>query len=283
MADQTTINKEVKVENKETLQVREFSIDGFRDQECMVTRELPLAICLNGQALVTLLCSPADPLFLAIGMLFSEGIIKGKEDIKDIRIKEEKEKIEVEVEVKNATRIGARFKPLIASGGAKRGSSCNLATAINIPCMESPVKVSASSIFNMVSEFLVRSETYLTTTGVHSAALCDSQKILVFNDDIGRHNAIDKVLGQCLWEGIPLKDRLMITSGRISSEILLKVAKGGIPIIISKAAPTDLGVRLAKDFRMTLVGMVRNCRMNVYSHSSRVVLDQFETENRTAL
>ena len=105
---------------------------------------------------------------------------------------------------------------------------------------------------------------------MHSAALCDNRDILVFAEDIGRHNAIDKIFGECILRDIPTDDRIVITSGRIPSEILLKVARRKIPIIISISAPTDLGVRLATDLGMTLIGFVRGKRMNVYTNGWRV-------------
>jgi FdhD protein len=121
-----------------------------------------------------------------------------------------------------------------------------------------------------VREFQHRSQVYRTTGGVHSAALCDTGSILLFNEDIGRHNAIDKIFGECILRDISVDDRIIITSGRVSSEILLKVIKRNIPILISKSAPTDLGVRLANDLGVTLVGFVRGERMNVYSNGWRV-------------
>ncbi len=123
----------------------------------------------------------------------------------------------------------------------------------------------------MVKEFQDCSQVYRITGGVHSAALCDTGSILVFADDIGRHNAIDKIFGQSLLENIPTRDRIILTSGRISSEILLKVAKRNIPIIISKSAPTNLAVRLANDLGITLIGFVRGKRMNAYTNDWRIV------------
>jgi len=114
------------------------------------------------------------------------------------------------------------------------------------------------------------SRVFKATGGVHSAALCDTQNILVFSEDIGRHNAIDKIFGECILEDIPTDEHLIITSGRVSSEILLKVAKRSIPILISKSAPTNLGVRLADDLGITLIGFVRGERMNVYTNKWRV-------------
>jgi FdhD protein len=106
---------------------------------------------------------------------------------------------------------------------------------------------------------------------VHSAALCDTKSILVFSEDIGRHNAIDKVFGECLLKDIPIHDRLLVTSGRVSSEILSKAAKRRIPLLISKSAPTNLGVQLANEVGITLIGFVREKRMNVYTHRWRVL------------
>jgi FdhD protein len=111
------------------------------------------------------------------------------------------------------------------------------------------------------------------TGGVHSAALCDTRNIIVLSEDIGRHNAVDKIFGECILNDITTDDHIIITSGRVTSEILLKVAKRNIPIIVSKCAPTNLGVRLAADLGVTLVGFVRGKRMNVYTHAGRIATD----------
>jgi FdhD protein len=135
------------------------------------------------------------------------------------------------------------------------------------------MEVPAQDVFTLVGKFQHRSHVFRTTGGVHSAALCDTKSILLFSEDIGRHNAIDRIFGECLLRNIPTDDRIIITSGRISSEILLKVARRNITIIISKSAPTDLGVRLADDLGITLLGFVRGKRMNAYSNDWRIVRD----------
>jgi FdhD protein len=136
--------------------------------------------------------------------------------------------------------------------------------------VESQTKISALEVFELVMEFQHRSQIFRTTGGVHSAALCDTKSILVFSEDIGRHNAIDKIFGECILKDIPTDDRIIVTSGRVSSEILLKAVKRNIPLLISKSAPTDLGVKLANDLGVTLIGFVRGKRMNVYSNDWRV-------------
>ena len=138
---------------------------------------------------------------------------------------------------------------------------------------ESQIRVRSQEIFDLVKGFQHHSLIFKTTGGVHSAALCDNRNILLFADDIGRHNAVDKIFGEALLKDIPTDDRIILTSGRIPSEILLKVAKRRIPIIISVSAPTNLGVKLAADLGITLIGFVRGKRMNVYTNDWRILTD----------
>ena len=162
------------------------------------------------------------------------------------------------------------FKRIISSG-CGRGASFYSAADATSQKVESQMEISTDEVFALVNEFQHGSEVYLATHGVHSAALCDRKSILVFSEDIGRHNAIDKIFGKCLLEDIPTDDRVVITSGRISSEILHKVAKRGIPIIISISVPTNLGVRIADNLGITLISSVRGKRMNVCTNGWRIV------------
>ncbi len=244
--------------------------EGRNNIEDMVAREFPLTIVLNNQELVTLLCSPADLKYLAVGFLFSEGLLNSKDEIKKVLVDERRGIVRVETEESVELARDVLFRRLITSG-CGRGASFYSAADASGQKIESQVEMSAHDVFTLVGDFQHRSHIYRTTGGVHSAALCDTKSILVFSEDIGRHNAIDKIFGECILKDIPTDERVVITSGRISSEILLKVAKRGIPIVISKSAPTDLGVRLANDSGITLVGFVRGKRMNIYTNSWRIV------------
>jgi FdhD protein len=168
----------------------------------------------------------------------------------------------------------ALFKRLITSG---RGSGASFYSVTDVQGqvkVESRVKISTLEVLALVNEFQQRSQIYRATGGVHSAALCDMENILVFSEDIGRHNAIDKIFGECILNDIATEDHIIITSGRVSSEILLKVARRNVPIIVSKSAPTNLGLRLAADLGVTVVGFVRGRRMNVYTHAGRIATDE---------
>lgn len=240
----------------------------------VVAREFPLTIVLNNQELVTLLCSPANMGYLAVGFLFSEGLLRGKDDIKKILVDEERGVARVETEGGEEVGRDAIFKRLISSGcgrGAHFYSAADVRGRVRI---ESRVEVSPQEVLALVNEFQRRSGVYRATGGVHGAALCDSTRVLVFGEDIGRHNALDKVFGECILNDIATDDRIVVTSGRMSSEMLTKVARGNVPIIVSRSAPTDMGLKLASDLGVTIVGFARGRRMNVYTHDWRIVTDE---------
>lgn len=234
-----------------------------------VVRESPLTIILNNRELVTLLCTPADLKYLAVGFLAAEGLIKSKDEIKQIVVDDQRGVVRVTTEAEDTESSERLFKRLITSG-CGRGAAFYSAADVAQLKVESLTSIAASEVFALAGAFQRRSETYHATGGVHSAALCDNRGILVFHEDIGRHNAIDKIFGECLLKDITTADHLILTSGRISSEILLKIARRNVPILISKSAPTTLAVRLATDLGVTLVGFVRGQRMNVYTNAWRV-------------
>ena len=258
----------------EGVSVLRLSQTGGTYVEDVVASESPLTIILNNRELATLLCSPTDMKYLAVGFLFSEGLLRSKDDVRNIIIDEQRGVVRVETAGKEGLEGDAPFRRFIASGCGRGVSFYNVADVRDHLKVESQLKVAMSGILALVHEFQHRSQTYRTTGGVHSAALCDAREILVFSEDIGRHNAIDKIVGECILNGTATDDRIIVTSGRVSSEILVKVARRNIPIIVSKSAPTTLGLKLATQLGVTLVGFVRGRRMNVYSHDWRISRDE---------
>jgi FdhD protein len=234
-----------------------------------VVAEYALTVHLDKKELVTLLCSPQKLEYLALGFLCSEGLIKGKMDLKEIVLDENQGVIKIATAEHAKTAKDRESKRLIGSSGGRGISSPSL----DHHKIESTLTITPVEIFSLIEEFVHRSEVFEATGGVHSAALCDTQHILVFSEDIGRHNAIDKVFGECLLKALPTDDHIVITSGRVSSEIVNKVVKRNIPILISKSAPTNRGVKLAANLDITLIGFVREGRMNLYTHTRRVVSD----------
>ncbi|MBM4432834.1 MAG: formate dehydrogenase accessory sulfurtransferase FdhD [Chloroflexi bacterium] len=258
------------MESVEKFPVQRVTRDGKRDAEDLVTAEFPLTIILNNRELVTLLCSPSELDYLAIGFLSSEGLLKGKDEIKKVVVDDVRGVVRVET-TKEEKELADLFKRFITSG-CGRGASFYSAADIQQTKVESKITISAAEIFSLVKEFQHRSLTYRATGGVHSAALCDAKSILLFSEDIGRHNAVDKIFGRCILQGIPTDNHIILTSGRISSEILFKVAKRNIPVLVSISAPTNLGVKLAADLGITLIGFVRGEKMNAYANSWRITV-----------
>ena len=256
----------------EQVNILRLTEDSVSETEDIVVREFPLTIVLNDQELVTMLCSPANQKELAVGFLYSEGLIESREEIKNVTLHEGTGVIRVETEGGYELDREVLFNRLITSG-CGRGASFYSATDVTDKQVESLIQVSIGEILALTRGFQHRSETYRATGGVHAAALCDTTNVLVFSEDIGRHNAMDKVFGECLLKDIPTDDHLVITSGRISSEILLKVARRNIPVLVSKSAPTNLGVKMANELGVTLVGFVRGKRANVYTNTWRIAHD----------
>ncbi|MEE8353150.1 MAG: formate dehydrogenase accessory sulfurtransferase FdhD [Dehalococcoidales bacterium] len=253
--------------------VLRFTKEGSSRVEEAVAEEFPLTVVLNDQELVTLLCSPMDLKYLAVGFLLSEGLLAGKDDVAKIVVDDRTGVVRVETRGETDTDRERLFKRLITSGCGRGATFYRAADAEGLTIVDSAAEITPGDIFRLTSEFQHHSQLYLSTHGVHSAALCDGARMEVFYEDLGRHNAVDKVFGRCLLDDISTDGRLLISSGRVSSEILLKVAKRNIPIVVSIAAPTDAAVELADSLGVTLVGSVRGGKMSVYSHDRRVCGD----------
>lgn len=248
-------------------EVRQFSKLGFHGVKTPVVRELPLTIYLNGEELVTVLASPEHLEELVAGYLLSEGIISHSHDIKTLDVHIDQQRAQV-VTREPIPKGKTSLKPLVASGGAKGSLNYGTPSLASLP--ESGLRVDAQNIIRLMSNFLQCSTSYHETRGIHGAALSDGETILIFREDIGRHNALDKVFGWSLLNGVETKDRVVLTTGRISSEIALKVARRGATMLLTKAVPTDLGILVANQCGMTLVGRVNDGGFTVYSHGFRV-------------
>ncbi len=240
----------------------------------VVVDEFPLTVFVNGEEWVTMLCTPRDLLELAVGFLRSEGIIRERQDLLDHFIDEEQGTIELQVVEVPSLFEKLRGKRTLTSGCAAGTLFYKVTDTLDIPFIDSDVKLPASSVFGLMAEMQREADLFKETGGAHVAALATPEGVVKVMNDIGRHNAVDKVVGACLLEDMPTKDKIVLCSGRISSEMLLKSARHGIPIVISRTAPTALAVRLAREVGVTVCGFARNFRMNVYSYPHRIVADR---------
>jgi FdhD protein len=235
-----------------------------------VTKEKPFTILVNGEELVTLLCTPKDLEALAIGFLLSQGLVVNKGDVREILLGQRGEYVNVELKKSRPISSFIMGKRIIGSGCGKEISFYDTRDVLNSQPITSQIKVRVREIFSLMKEFHQTSHLFKLTGGVHSAALSEGENIEVFAEDIGRHNAIDKILGKCFLDNIPLEDKIILTTGRVTSEIVVKIIRQKIPIIISQSAPTDLALSFAEKMKVTLIGFVRGTRMNIYTHKFRI-------------
>lgn len=255
------------VEKLSVIKIKDHQRQVFDD---LVVSEIPLTINIGENELVTLLCCPLDLEDLLTGFLFSSGLIKKTEDIKNIVINHQQWIAYVDLAQKDMDQ-NLVFKRLYTSGCGRGTIFYNASDIINRVKVALGFKISSDRINELVFDFQKMSELYLKTGGVHGAALATDKGISIFKEDIGRHNAIDKVIGRALRENIDFTNTIIISSGRISSEVLLKTQKCRVPVVVSKSAPTNQAVKLAKDMDITLVGFARGNRMNIYSKEERIV------------
>lgn len=235
-----------------------------------VAIERNITLYLNGEEFITLMCTPVMVRELAVGLLLSEKMVSENEDIKEIDFNEVDGIVSIKIRDYSKNAIEKIAHAALTSGCGRGLATDFLKGFTNEQKVVSSLSIPAKDISSIARDFINMSIAYKETGGVHSAALWDGKRIEVFCEDIGRHNAVDKVFGYCLLNNISSKDKIVLTSGRISSDILLKVSRRGAPMIISRNAPTSLSVEMAYFLGVTLVGFVRGERMNVYTHPSRV-------------
>ncbi len=235
-----------------------------------VPREAAITLYLNDEELATLLVTPQKLRELAVGFLFSEGILKKLSDLKQVLVDDKKGIVWVETVRK--TYMGKLLhKRFLTSGCGKGTSFLNIADLKGIEKLDSKMEIASDKISGLMREMFQQAGLYKEAGGIHSSALSDGKQIIVMSEDIGRHNTFDKILGECLLEGIETKDRVLLTTGRISSEMLLKAVKTGIPIIISRTAPTNLAVDAALKLGVTLAGYARANAVRVYANEWRII------------
>lgn len=254
-----------------TVMVKKVTGDRMATVEDEVAREVPVTLFLNDEELVTLVCSPGNLEELAVGFLCSEGILQRRTDLKDVFIRPEEGLIWVETSGPVPTRQHFLKRYITTCCGRGRSSFYFVNDTRGISPVTSPLAVRAGAILEFSRELEERAILFQATGGTHGAALYAGSQRLLLYEDIGRHNAIDKIFGRAFLDEMELKDKLLVFSGRVSSEILIKVARMGIPILIARGAPTDLALEMAKETGITVVGFARGERMNIYTHPERVI------------
>lgn len=250
------------------VRIKKITNEEKEDITDIIIVEKLLNIFVNYEFYAALMCTPSEEKELAVGFLFSEGIISSINSVESI---EEKYDDRICIVLENKICKDEFNVKAQTSGCAKGSIKLTFLEEDGIERIESDCKFYSKEILNLMKAFNTKSDLFKQTGGVHSCSICSSKDIIFFSEDIGRHNALDKVIGKAVMTNTVLKDKLLMTTGRISSEMIIKSAKAGIPIIVSHSAPSDLALRIAKAANITLIGFARGNRMNIYSCDSRIV------------
>ncbi|PKN60060.1 MAG: formate dehydrogenase family accessory protein FdhD [Deltaproteobacteria bacterium HGW-Deltaproteobacteria-11] len=251
-----------------------YTFDGraFSKADVDIIQETPLQIFLNGRHLATIACTGLHVDELALGYLKSEGFIKDSSDIKDVRIDSEAGAVQLlTAAAMTPDPTDSSFSGSIASSGARTrfGESHHHLSA---PIRQDGLHLSPEQVLQLMDRFIDLCCLHRITRGTHGAALTDGKEILVVREDIGRHNALDMLAGYALSHHWDCSDKVILRTGRVSTEIVYKVWSLGIPVVVSLAAPTARAIELAGDAGITLIGAMRGRSMQVYTHERRVSL-----------
>ena len=235
--------------------------------ERRVVEEYPLRLRINERELATLVCSPHQLNFLLAGFCRLQGFISSLDDILSMGVCREYGQADLRI---RAT-LPERLQPTLTSGcGA--GISFNLPQELLDPPRRSPRHYRSDDLFRAMKELQEQAEQYRSHGGIHSAAIADAKGLLLYAEDIGRHNTLDRLAGEAMFRKIELRDRLLLTSGRVSSEMVAKAVRLGLGLIASRTSPTDKAIELCEQAGITLVGYLRGSSMEIYSHPQQLNL-----------
>lgn len=265
------------------------SQEGQEEVEAPVPLEEPLAVEVNGRVAAVLMRTPGDEKELALGYCLSEGLIQAPEEVLLLHhcgSGAEEELSLVPPEPEGPFGVGNRVRLRVTRAAEERlqgqaprwvFSGCSgvdaAALGAELVVGERELRIAPEVLWTLVPEVVQAQEAYRATGGIHAAALADrAGQLLALKEDVGRHNAVDKVIGQAALAGSLPAAAVLVATGRASSDIVAKAARVGIPVVASFSSSTSLAVRLAEAAGVTLIGYLRRVRFTVYTHRERIAL-----------
>jgi len=255
------------LEPRKPIQYIQFDTNDEKFIDSSTIVESPVSLTINGEVWVSLMCTPVHLEALAVGFLFNEGVIDSMAEVSDVRVCEHGDNVDVWLthtpeKPTKWTRTSGCSGGMTAVDSITRPKSAAALNGLTLP---------ASQIGHLVDMLFDAQDLYRETGGVHTSALSDGEKIVLSAEDIGRHNTLDKIAGLCLMQNVHPERRILITTGRISSEMLQKAVRFGASILISRTSPSSLSIELAEKWGVTLIGYARRNRFNLYAHPERIL------------
>lgn len=260
------------VREKKRFDIVRASNARLQKKRVYVPMESAVTLFVNDKELITLLCSPTKLEALAVGFLHTEGFLKSRKDVISLTVDQGRGSVSVEIKNYNPLVEHLTRKRTLTTGCGRGTVFYSVLDSLGVRPIRSRIKVTHQALQELMRTLLLGSETYRETGGIHSALLgTKSGEGLVLCEDLGRHNAVDKVFGECLLRDISPTNKVLVTSGRISSEMLIKALKKRVPVVVSRTSPTSLAVDLARQVGLTLAGYARGDKINVYTHTERII------------
>lgn len=247
-----------------------FSSGEVATRSDIVIKEERIAFFLNNQKLLSVMSIPKEQDCHIVGFLLSEGVIDSIEQVKSLEINDNGTSVYIEADIQEK-KLDGLFKEKTLTSGCCVGVAGNMEENVVEKFVDTPYKVPYKKLFDLLKDFEKNSDLFDMTGCVHKAMLVLENNVLM-SEDIGRHNAIDKVMGKAAIDKIDTSNSVLFVSGRLSLEMVVKAVMHNIPIIISKAAATYMGVRAAQETGVTLIGFARGNKANIYTHSGRIII-----------
>lgn len=243
-----------------------YQDDMFHATLGTVVQEFPLQLIVNNREIATLIASPHDLRFLVAGFLRLQGFVQALNDFEMFSVCEEFGTANVRIK----GELPERLKPVLTSGCGS-GISFSMPESATLFATEMDTyTINPSHIFSLMNQLSIRADQYKSHGGIHSAAVGRNGKLMLYAEDLGRHNTLDRIAGEALFKGINLNHTELVTSGRVSTEMVAKAALLGVRLIASRTSPTDMAIRLCEQSNICLVGYVRGGKFTVYCHPERI-------------
>jgi FdhD protein len=279
MTSKKTNSKDLSVQEPTEDLTVEFSASRFvngamEPRIISLAREIPYTLFVNDLEVLSIAVLPTHLDELFMGFLVSEGVLESPQEVEDCFVDHGNRIVRAYLDVP-AERIERLEGKGMLTSGCAGGLVFSVESASVLPRRNlKPLKLSSADILGRMKELDTFDGIYRDTRGVHAASVATKFQTLVIREDLGRHNAVDKIVGHCFLKGLDTKKKLLLTTGRITSEVLTKTARGGFPVIISRSSASALAVSMAGQSRIDVITYVRAGRFNYFSHGATIFHDE---------
>jgi len=245
----------------------QYSIDSVESVKTNVAIEAPVSLTVNGKVWLTFQCTPDYLEQMAVGFLFNEGFVTKMDEIASIYVCEKRDN--VDIWLNHAAEKPDSWR---RTSGCHGGSTSTDLEKDKIEPILDPAFLSVTELLNLISSFQENQPPHSESGGVHTSAIADGENIIFYQEDIGRHNTFDKIAGRILMDNIDAKVPIVLTTGRVSSDMMQKAIRLRVPYIISMRSTSSISVNLANDWGITLICSARKTKFNVFAHPERILI-----------